>query len=703
MKAVDTQLLTLLKKTPQFVVPIYQRLYSWTEAECLQLWKDIRRAGEHDNLGAHFTGSIVYVAKNSAPVTSSEPNLIIDGQQRVTTVCLLLAALANRLGNLPEGEQEVLEGFSPKKIRERYLMDPNEDGERKFKLQLSSSDKDAMQAALIGADLNFFKDSKVPVIFNYFSFLLSDPELDLSSICKGLDKLVVVDVQLEKGIDNPQLVFEAMNSTGKKLSQADLIRNFMLMDLDMNRQSEIYTKFWHPMERFFLGVDEEQFDLFVRHFLTIRTGEIPRLGDVYDDFKSYFYKQIESGETSETIAEDLFKSSDHYSRIALGKETNLTLLARFLELEQIKADVVIPFVLRLYQDHSNRVIETQEFAEILDLVISYVFRRVICKIPTNSMNKTFATLYSKIDVENYGESVQAAFLLMQSYRRFPGDEEFKDQLRSSDVYNFRRRSYLLRKLENFNRKEKVPIEEYTIEHILPQNPKLSSEWKKSLGENWEEIQKKYLHTLGNLTITAYNSEYSDRPFKTKRDMDKGFKHSPLRLNEGLSQLADWNEDEILNRAERLSGEALDLWTSPKLSSQTLEKYSSISAKETTIYTLADHPHLFHTPERNSLFEKLNKSILDMDPSISRHILKLYVAYKAETNFCDLIPLAGRLLLSINVPFGELVDTRNLARDVSNISRWGNGDYEVSLDENSDFEYILGLIRQAFELQLDSDI
>lgn len=703
MKAVDTSLLTLLKKTPQFVVPIYQRLYSWSEAECHQLWKDILRAGEHDSLGAHFTGSIVYVAKNAAPVTASEPNLIIDGQQRVTTVCLILASLANRLSDLPEGAQEPLEGFSPKKIRERYLMDPNEDGDKKYKLLLSSSDREAMQAALLGADLSSFMNSRVATNFEYFSFLLSDPSLDLPSVCKGLDKLVVVDVQLEKGVDNPQLVFEAMNSTGKKLSQADLIRNFMLMDLDIARQSDIYAKYWHPMEKLFLEVDDEHFDAFVRHFLTIRTGEIPRIGDIYEDFKSYFYKQVREGVATEHIAEDLYKTSTYYAKIALGAEIEEILRSRFSELEQIKADVVAPFVLRLYQDLDNNVLSKAEFVSILDLVISYIFRRIVCKIPTNSLNKTFASLYMKVDPQNYLESVQAAFALLKSYRRFPSDDEFASEIKSSDLYNFRRRSYLLRKLENFGQKELVSIEAYTIEHILPQNPNLSSEWIASLGENWEEIQRKYLHTLGNLTITAYNSEYSDHPFLTKRDMDKGFKESPLRLNAGLGKLEDWNELEILKRAETLCEKTLSIWASPKIDEVTLAKYSFTVEKERNLYSLSDHPFLFLSSERIELFERLDRDLKALDLSISRHVLKVYIAYKAETNFCDLIPLASKLLLSLNVPFGELVDPRGVARDVSKLGRWGNGDYEVHLDQNSDYDYVFGLVRQAFDLQLDEDL
>jgi predicted transport protein len=319
------------------------------------------------------------------------------------------------------------------------------------------------------------------------------------------------------------------------------------------------------------------------------------------------------------------------------------------------------------------------------------------------MNKTFASLYEFIDLGQYLESVQAQFLLLQSYRRLPTDQEFVEALKSSDLYNFRRRSYLLRKLENFGRKEPVSIEEYTIEHILPQNPGLSPEWQAELGEQWQEIQEKYLHTLGNLTLTGYNSEYSDNPFLVKRDMKGGFFESPLRLNAGIGKLEKWSQAQIEARAERLSKEALSIWVSPKLSGDIVAKYKKSEKQAESVYGLQDHPNLFVSIERQQLFERFSNAVLDLDPVVTMHVLKLYVAFKAETNFVDVIPQKSKLLLSLNIPATEIVDPRGIARDVSKISRWGNGPYEVELSENSDFDYVFGLVRQAFDIQLEEDI
>lgn len=699
MKAVDSHLLTLLKKSNQFVVPIYQRVYSWTEAECAQLWSDILRAGNNDKLGAHFTGSIVYVAKDQGTNTSAEPDLIIDGQQRVTTVTLLLAALAERLEQLPEQEREPIDGFSPKKIRNRYLLNDDEDGERQFKLILSQEDRATLISIVQGVPLPAAASTRVTANFEFLRNKLNDPSLDLAVVCRGLDKLVVVDVTLTRNVDNPQLVFEAMNSTGRKLSQADLIRNYVLMDLPPKQQEKLYNAYWRPMELEFSGAGEGQFDEFVRHFLTIKTGEIPRLDDIYDAFKAFTAVFTAEQETVEGLVAELREFARRYAAMALGKETDAKLGPAFKDLDQIKADVVYPFLLEAYTDYELGTIDRDELLEIVRIVTSYVFRRAVCRVPTNSLNKTFAGLGTSLRKDRYVDSVVASFLGMKSYRAFPTDAEFKTALVSTDLYNFRRRSYFLRKLENLERKEPVTIEEYTIEHILPQNEHLSREWQAALGEDWQTVQQTYLHTLGNLTLTGYNSEYSDHPFTKKRDMEGGFKDSPLRLNKGLGQLETWNEAEIRARAERLAEDVLKIWTRPELPDEVIAEFQV--PQEERGFTIEDHPYLL-PPQRRALFERLSSEILALDPAITRHFLKLYVAFKAETNFVDVVPQKARMRLTLNIPIESLRDERSLAWDVSGKGHWGNGTTEVALSEDSDFTYIVGLIRQACEYQMGGD-
>lgn len=698
MKAVDSHLLTLLKKSSQFVVPIYQRVYSWQESECNQLWSDIVRAGQSEKLGAHFTGSIVYVAKDQSTNTSAEPDLIIDGQQRLTTVTLLLAALAAHLDTLSGADREPVEGFSPKKIKNRYLLDEDEDGDRQYKLILSQGDKAELISILQGIEPPVAK-TRVAENFKFFRGKLSEPNLDLATVCKGLDKLVVVDVTLTRNVDNPQLVFEAMNSTGKKLSQADLIRNYVLMDLAPKTQDRIYTIHWRPMELEFAHADENQFDEFVRHFLTIKTGSIPRLADIYEAFKIYAVSIASDGDTIEPLVIELHEYTRRYSAIALGNEPNPVLREAFRDLDQIKADVVYPFLLEAYSDYNRELITQEEFVEIVQLVTSYVFRRAVCRVPTNSLNKTMAGFSAAIRKDRYLDSVKAHFLSLNSYRAFPTDEEFERDLQTTDLYNFRRRSYFFRKLENFGRKERVTIEDYTIEHILPQNPNLSASWRTDLGHHWEEVQDTYLHTLGNLTLTGYNSEYSDHAFTKKRDMEGGFRDSPLRLNRGLGQLRSWNARQIRERAQRLAADAVKIWTRPELPAEVISEF--LHARGESGFTIEDHPYLLGS-SRRELFGRLSAETLALDPVNYRIFLKNYVAFKANGNFLDVVPQKSRLRLTLNIPIESLRDERGFAMDVRNKGRWGNGPTEVGLAEDTDFAYVMGLVRQAHEYQMTDE-
>ena len=316
------------------------------------------------------------------------------------------------------------------------------------------------------------------------------------------------------------------------------------------------------------------------------------------------------------------------------------------------------------------------------------------------MNKTFATFTKALKKDHYFESVQAHFLLLPSYRRFPTDDEFRRDFQTRDIYNFRSRSYWLRRLENRRRKERVSVDEYTIEHILPQNENLLPKWREDLGPNWQRIQKTWLHTLGNLTLTAYNPDYSDSPFAEKRDMpEKGLKHSPLYLNEGLGALEIWNEDAIKARAVKLADIGVGVWPAPSLSSEILETYR---VKKVMEYSIEDHPHLL-TPKMRPLFESFRKAVLALDPCVSEEFLKLYVAYKAETNFVDVVPQASRLRLSLNMRFADLIDPKGLCKDVTGKGLWGNGDVEVEIKKPEDLPYVIGLVRHSLDLQLGNGI
>jgi uncharacterized protein with ParB-like and HNH nuclease domain/predicted transport protein len=694
VKATEAKLLSFLQKSPQFVIPIYQRTYSWTDKQCRQLWDDILRAGSSSTIAVHFIGSIVYVEQGLSQVTHQAPLLVIDGQQRLTTVSLLIEALARALG-----DGEPVDGFSAGKLRHYYLSNPLEGGDRYFKLLLSQTDNASLKAVIKNTEQPKEPSLRVTQNFGLFTELIAEQKGDLAPVCRGLAKLVVVDIALSRDQDNPQLIFESMNSTGKELSQADLIRNFILMGLEPGLQTRLYEEYWRPME---LDFGQEaygtQFDSFMRHYLTVRTGDIPREREVYEAFKDYSRTTPVQGAGIEALVKEIRAFARYFCALALGHEPDATLCTAFHDLRELKVDVAYPFLLELYHHYANDALSAADFAAAVRLVEAYVFRRAICAIPTNSMNKTFATFGKALKKDRYLESIQAHFLTLPSYRRFPADDEFRRDLHTRDLYNFRSRSYWLRRLENHGRKERVPVDEYTIEHILPQNPDLPAAWQRALGPDWQRVQHQWLHTLGNLTLTGYNAEYSDRPFGEKRDMAGGFKESPLKLNAGLGQLDAWNEAAIQERAGRLADLALTVWAAPRLDATTLATYPAERVPAAGGYAIADHPHL-STGGMRDLFDALRKEVRALDPCVTEEFKKLYVAYKAETNFVDVIPQAKRLILILNVAFAEINDPKGLCRDVTNLGRWGNGDVEVSLKSLDDLPYVMGLVRQSYERQM----
>lgn len=694
MKANEANLLKFLSGPKQFVIPIFQRTYSWTLRECSQLWADIMKAGQNEKVSGHFVGSVVYIEKDIYHVSSIPQLLVIDGQQRLTTISIVLSVVARAIENSGENME-----ISKKKIDNYYLFNAEENGELRYKLLLTQTDKDTLTRLIEGKELPEESSKRIVENNQYFEDQVRNSGLDLMTIYKGIEKLIIVDISLNREHDNPQLIFESLNSTGLELSQADLIRNYILMGLEPQEQNELYQDFWHAMEKSFGQTAYiTYFDRFMRDYLTLKTGKIPKIDEVYQEFKVYAHIKPEM--TIREIVADIYKFSKYFVNMALEKETDKELKEICQDINALKVDVAYPLLLELYNDYTDGKLENTGFIEILRLIESYVFRRAVCGIPTNSLNKTFATFSRELNKESYLDSFRAALAVKDSYRRFPNDNEFKQAMMVKDLYNFRSRNYWLRRLENHERKEKISIDDYTIEHIMPQNENLSAQWERDLGENWKDVHSRNLHTLGNLTLTGYNSELSDRPFLEKRNIEGGFADSPLRLNKGLGQLTKWDADELKKRAERLAELAAKVWSYPEVTSELLEKYrQSRDEKKGKTYTLADHPHL-QGPMLN-LFHQFRKRVLNLDSSVKEEVLKLYIAYKAATNFVDIVPQKNRLRLSLNMKFNEIDDPNGLCKDVTNLGRWGNGDVEVSLSSEEQLNDVMYLVKQSFEKNMDN--
>lgn len=567
LQAGETTLNKLLNTSRQFIVPIFQRNYSWQKSQYEQLWFDILRASKFKEKQNHFIGSIVYIDMGT-PAGRPQQLLLIDGQQRLTTISILLCAIKDYVQKF-NLETKLI---NLAKIKNQFLYNSDEIDEDKYKLLLNVQDKETYIKLIDNTIFTVNKPAtNIIKCYEFFyehieDFIKQDGQID--EIYAGIFKLSLVSISLDKDSDNPQMIFESMNSTGKDLSQTDLLRNYLLMDLTPEKQTRLYKTYWKPMEELFgediYKNDVNKFDYFIRDFLTLKsdTGYICKINNVYENFKRYY---LDNNCEKFAVLKDLFTYAKYYACIDLLQEKDDELKLYWQEFKKLDSHVVYPFLLKLYDDYSRQILIKEDFKKILQVVISYLWRRAICEIPTNSLSKTFATLYQAVDKEDYVNSIIKAFVFKSIYKRFPSDYEVREKLQTKDIYHFRLRKYLLEALENYYHKEPIDLNtaNYTIEHIMPQNIEHNLSWQQMLGEDWQEVHSLYLHTLGNLTITGYNAEMSNKSFWEKVNGESGFKHSHLKLNESIAQCDVWNKKSIQRRTNILTDIILKIWKYPE--------------------------------------------------------------------------------------------------------------------------------------------
>ena len=642
---------------------------------------------QNKNKNGHFVGSIVSITENDSPSDMSKFT-IIDGQQRITTLMLLLLALRD-YAFIHREEKSI----NWKKINNSFLKNPDEDDDSQYKLLLTETDKDILISLIEKRPIDENLNSRLISNYNYFFSNIKNMDLSLQDIYEAIGKLQIVNINLDRTSDEPQVIFESLNSTGKELSESDLIRNFVLMGLDNKQQKDIYKNIWRPMEQLFRYEKQTLLmDRFFRDYLTMKLARIPKLDKIYEEFKMYTNNCEFS--TLEDLCKDLYMYARYYTNMIFEQGANKNLINLYKEIKYLKMEVAFPFLLKIHYDFERNLINEDELVSIIKLCISYVFRRNICDIPTNSLNKTFATLKNEINVDDYINSIKAFFILKDDYKIFPNDEKFSSALKVKDIYHMRIRNYILSSLENFNNKAPINIENYTIEHIMPQTKNLSNVWKKELGKNYETVQKKYLHTIGNLTLTAYNSEMSNKSFSEKMEMNGGFKESALRLNSYVVKQNEWNEKIIKERASILVEKALLIWKYPIIERNILVKYKNDDKQQ--MYGIDSYDFNKTT---KMLFDKLNMRIMNLSSEVRREFKKLYIAYKLDTNFADIVVQKNRLRISVNMKFNEVIDEYNICKDVTNLGRWGNGDVELFLEDICDVDKVMDIIRQSFNKQL----
>ena len=550
----------------RFVIPVYQRSYEWKRENCEQLFDDLI-AVVRQNRRSHFFGSLV---------SSYQPNgryteyLVIDGQQRLTTVSLLLLAMYNliRQGKVvPQTETMAQE------LLEDYLVDKHQPKEKRIKLKPVKDDRAAFDS-LFDTGEEPVKKSNLTANYDYFYNRIQREEISIDALYDALFTLEVINIELTQE-DNPQRIFESLNSTGVALSEGDKIRNFILMGLSPYQQEEYYEKYWNKIE----GLTAYNVSNFVRDYLSIKRQLIPAMEKVYITFKAH----VQEGELdAESLLQELLSYARWYEILLRGKTSDRQLNACIDRLNRLETTITRPFFLEVLRLWSENRLALDAVREIFLYTENYLFRRTMCDLPTNALNKIFLMLHREIirydgTDENYLQKFKYALLSKGDHGRFPDDEEFAKAFSERLVYkmNSKNKIYLFERLENHGTIEDKDIYRhvdegvYSIEHIMPQH--LTPAWAKTLGEEFEEIHESWLHRVANLTLTGYNSKYSNSSFEDKRDIPNGFKDSGLRMNLWIAMQDSWRLDELEERDRMLSQRALTIWARPTTEYRVAEK------------------------------------------------------------------------------------------------------------------------------------
>ena len=570
MKGSASHLLEFLEGSrKRFIIPVYQRNYDWKQENCKQLFDDLVQV-IRENKQSHFFGSIVSYAHLRDEV------VLIDGQQRITTVSLILIAMINAMkqGIMASEDSNLVDI-----LQDTYIIDKYRKEERKVRLKPFRDDCNAFDRLIFNKEEDYVADSKVTHNYHYFYDRITNlKELTMDELYRAIDSLEIIDIVLEpEHGDDPQLIFESLNSTGLDLTEADKIRNFILMGLKPDIQEKYYDDYWNKIE----NCTGSELDSFVRNYLTIETGVIPNIRNVYQAFKAYA-----KGKDIQQLLGQMLTYATAYKKLTtfdLG-DSEANEIAKRLDLLDIT--VAYPFLMAFMIYASDTGIYEKELVPVLSCIESFIFRRLMCDLPTNALNKIFATLHkfvvkNKKETDTYSDVMVYYLETRKLSSTFPKDEEFLNGFTTKNIYAMRgkNKTYLFERLENGSSKEKNDIVGniaegiLTIEHIMPQT--LSPWWRQELGDKYETIHEKWLHTIANLTLTGYNSTYSNKSFIEKKNIENGFLQSGLRLNQYIAKFDHWTEEELELRKKELSDKALKIWSYPSTNFEPVKKEDDV--------------------------------------------------------------------------------------------------------------------------------
>lgn len=622
MKANEINLNRFLSQSDtQFIIPVYQRNYDWSHHQCKQLLDDILEIGTNSKKNAHFIGSIVYVHDDVYSASGIRELTTIDGQQRLTTLTLIYLVIYRLAKTL--GKEQLFN-----KINETYLINKFAADEEKLKLKPTENNNRALKYLLRSDNQEEYSDfSRLIDNFNYFKSRILEENYE--AVLTGINKLMFVEISLDRDKDDPQRIFESLNSTGLELSQADLIRNYILMGLKRKSQNKIYENYWEHIEQ--LSKDEStnssKVSDYIRDYLTLENKKIPNKNKVYHEFKEKY--PTSTVEVLEDILTPIKKLVKHYNKLLNpAHEPDNDIRQQLQYINRLEINVAYPFLLKVYDDYSTGVISKQTFIEVLELIQAFTWRRFIIGLPTNALNKIFMRLYEDIDSQNYLTSIQLALLKKKGSQRFPRNKEVVNTLREKDMYGIKpkNRVYFLERLENHRNKELVKIDgnsDITIEHIFPQNPE--PKWKIELGEEeYNFIKENYLNTIANLTLSGNNGKLGNKKFLSKKEMnvdgeEQGYKYSRLWLNSYLTQIDKWGKNEIEKRFQIIEERFLSIWVFPDIDTELDTDFNEVNifdAEEPTFKKLEyviffDQKLEISTVSR--LYLEVMKTLFDLQP------------------------------------------------------------------------------------------
>ena len=685
----------IINGASQFVVPVFQRDYSWTEVHCDQLWRDILNIANEPSNRGHFLGSLVYISTGDS--AASFPRwLLIDGQQRLTTLTLLMIALRNHITATNwVGSQA---GPTAARVEAYFLKNLQEQGHRIYKLVLRGFDQGSLRALLDSRSLPVPASERIRENYEFFRERLADVDPEL--VYRGIGRLVVVDVTLERGTDDPQLIFESLNSTGLDLSQSDLIRNFILMRLPELEQTRLYGTYWSEIETLFRD-SEWTFDAFIRDFIALETkaNKQERSDQIYSAFRQQFSEIVSDGQRLEALLEKLVRFARYHAAFSVGRAALPGLVEPLGRLRRL-ADVAAILIMRLFDCHDRHgTLNDAEFVEAITLLESYVLRRAVCGFQTRGYWLQFARLAHRVSDTQPLESLKVGLARLPENYAFPSNSVFREALQNNDLYAKRVCFYLLDRLENHGTRELTDTSTYSIEHILPQNPRLPLAWREMLGEQWQDIQREWLNRLGNLTLTGYNSTYSDRPFEEKKYIPGGFRDSSVRLNRLVREKETWTVSDIRERGQILANQALEAWPSLEVDQLLINAARDVELRDQA--ERRDVTKVTMSAIARDLFEALRVKIQDLAPDAIELAERRSVSYHQPTFFLEVIPRKNGVVLLLALDFNEIEDPVGLAQDTSQRKFIVNAAYDagvyVFVSERGDIDQAMPIIRKAHEL------